>query len=57
MSLEASKRILTKATARDLDDLKKWLSTPGHSNLVDTAHAATNRNTDIQLTPLEAIER
>jgi hypothetical protein len=36
---------------------KFWNSTPGHSNLVETAHAATNRNTDIHLTLLEAIER
>jgi hypothetical protein len=34
-----------------------WDSTPGHSNLVETAHVATNRNTNIQLTPLEAIEK
>ena len=36
---------------------KFWDSTPGHSNLVETAHVATNRNTSIQLTPLEAIEK
>ena len=27
MSLEASKRALAKATARDLEDFKKWLGT------------------------------
>lgn len=36
---------------------KFWNSTPRDSNLVETAHVATNRNTNIRLTPLEAIEK
>ena len=36
---------------------KFWKSTPRDSNLVETAHVATNRNTNIRLTPLEAIEK
>jgi hypothetical protein len=36
---------------------KFWESTPRDSNLVETAHVATNRNTSIRLTPLEAIEK
>ncbi len=34
-----------------------WKITPNHSNLVETAHVATNRNTNIRLTPLEALEK
>jgi len=34
-----------------------WNSTPHDSNLVETAHVATNKSTDIKLTPLEAIEK
>ena len=33
-----------------------WASTPNHSNLVETAHVATNYSTGTGLTPLEAIE-
>jgi hypothetical protein len=36
---------------------KFWKSTPRDSNLAETAHVATNRNTNIWLTPLEAIEK
>ena len=36
---------------------KFWNSTPGHSNLLEMAHIATNRNTNIQLRLLEAIEK
>jgi hypothetical protein len=34
-----------------------WDTTPNHTNLVETAHAATNRMTDINLRPLEAIQQ
>ena len=34
-----------------------WNSTPRDSNLVETAHDATNKSTGIRLTPLEAIEK
>ena len=36
---------------------KFWKATPHNSNLVETAHVATNRNTNIRLTPLESIEK
>jgi hypothetical protein len=34
-----------------------WDRTPHHTNLVETAHAGTNRSTQINLRPLEAIQR
>lgn len=34
-----------------------WDRTPHHTNLVETAHAGTNRRTQINLRPLEAIQR
>jgi hypothetical protein len=34
-----------------------WDTTPSHTNLVETAHAATNRSTHINLPPLEAIQQ
>ena len=34
-----------------------WDQTPNHTNLVETAHAATNRRTQINLLPLEAIQK
>lgn len=32
-----------------------WDVTPNHTNLVETAHVASNRYTGINLTPVEAI--
>ncbi|KAJ6565748.1 hypothetical protein B0H10DRAFT_2445014 [Mycena sp. CBHHK59/15] len=34
-----------------------WDRTPSHTNLVESAHVATNRETGIRLLPLEAIQR
>lgn len=34
-----------------------WELTPNHTNLVETAHVETNRNTNIHLKPLEAIQK
>ncbi|KAJ7651799.1 hypothetical protein B0H17DRAFT_1215189 [Mycena rosella] len=34
-----------------------WSQTPNHTNLVESAHVATNRETGIKLSPLEAIQR
>ncbi|KAF8223103.1 hypothetical protein L208DRAFT_1519701, partial [Tricholoma matsutake] len=34
-----------------------WDLTPNHTNLVEMAHAGTNRHTAINLRPLEAIQR
>ncbi|KAF8230497.1 hypothetical protein L208DRAFT_1475796 [Tricholoma matsutake] len=33
-----------------------WDRTPHHTNLVETAHAGTNRSTQINLRPLEVIQ-
>ncbi|KAJ6462820.1 hypothetical protein DFH09DRAFT_1347497 [Mycena vulgaris] len=33
-----------------------WSQTPNHTNLVESAHVATNQETGTKLTPLEAIE-
>ena len=34
-----------------------WDTTPHHTNLVETAHAGTNRHTQINLFPVEAIQQ
>ncbi|KAF8240009.1 hypothetical protein L208DRAFT_1127011, partial [Tricholoma matsutake] len=34
-----------------------WDTTPHHTNLVETAHAGTNRQTQINLLPIEAIQQ
>ena len=44
-----------KYLSRMPDDF--WDRTPHHTNLVETAHAGTNRSTQINLRPLEAIQR